>query len=49
MHCTESSCVIGLDNILLAGASIHLSAQNFTGWGSEGVNVALVFLLVSVC
>ena len=31
--------VIGPQNILFAGASVHLSARNFTGWGSEGVNV----------
>ena len=30
--------VIGPENILFAGASVHLSAENFTGWGSEGVN-----------
>ena len=32
--------VIGLENILLAGTSLHLSASKvytITGWGSEGV------------
>ena len=27
MHLIESSCVIGLENILFVGASIHLSAR----------------------
>ena len=35
-------CVTGPENILFAGASVHLSARNFTGWGSEGVNVKAV-------
>ena len=30
--------VIGPENILFAGESVHLSARNFfTGWGREGV------------
>ena len=28
-HSIESRCVIGPENILFAGASVHLSAQNF--------------------
>ena len=31
--------VIGPENILLAGASVHHSAGNFKGWGSEGVKL----------
>ena len=33
MHSTESRYVMGPENILFAGASVHL-----TGWSSEGVN-----------
>ena len=37
-HSTESRWVIGPENILFAGACVHRSAENFTDWGSEGVN-----------
>ena len=45
MHSIKGRCVKGLENILFAGMSMHLSAQIFyfifyTGWGSEGVNVS---------
>ena len=29
MHNIESSCVIGFENILFVGASVHLSARKF--------------------
>ena len=37
MHSIESRCVIGPENRLFTGASVQLSAGNFTGLGSEGV------------
>ena len=40
--------VIGLEDVLYAGASVPLSARKFyivTGWGSEGVNYSLRLLL----
>ena len=40
-HSIESRCVMGMENILLAGMSIHLSAQKFYRLGSEGVKVTL--------
>ena len=40
MHCIESRFVIGVGNILFAGVCVHFSAQKFTCWGSEWVNVA---------
>jgi len=42
MDSIESRCVIGPENILFAGVSVQLSARNFTGWGSEGVNMDAV-------
>ena len=44
MHCTESRCVIGPDNILFAGASAHFFFQpgNFTSWGRGGVKLNFV-------
>ena len=38
-HSTEIRWVVGPENILFAGATVHLSTGgNFTAWGSEGVN-----------
>ena len=39
-HNIESRCIIGQENTLFAGASVHLSAQKFTGWGSEGIKTS---------
>ena len=36
-HSIEGRCVIRPENILFAGAPVHLSARNFTGSGSDGV------------
>ena len=47
--------VIGLENIPFKGALVHLSAQKFTGWGSDGLGgkgVTLMeefFTLSTVC
>ena len=38
MYSFESRCGTRPENILFAGASLHLSARNFTGRGSQGVN-----------
>ena len=38
--------VIGPENILFAGMSLHLQPRNFTCWGSEGVKV---FVCMSEC
>ena len=43
VHSIESKCVTGPSNILFGGGYVcTFDARNFTGWGSEGVNVALV-------
>ena len=41
MHSIESRCVVGPENMPFAGAFVHLPAQNFTCWGSDGVKTLL--------
>jgi len=36
-HSIESRCVIGAENVLFVGASLHFSARKFYRLGSEGV------------
>ena len=42
MHSTESGFVIGPSDTLFAGVYVStFQPRNFTGWGSEGVNVKI--------
>ena len=48
MHLALKVDVIGPENILFAGMSLHLSTGgNFTGWSTEGVNCSSSYRLVS--
>ena len=38
--------LIGPENILFAGASMHFSARNFTDWGSEWVNQFVLYIVL---
>ena len=45
-HSIERRCAIGPENVLFAGASVHLSAQKLYRLGSEGVNCDLIQALI---
>ena len=42
MHNIQIRFVTGPENILCGGVCMNFSAQKFSGWGSEGVKMALI-------
>ena len=48
MHTALKVDAIGPEIILFAGASEHLSARKFTGWGSEGVKGELNYTTAGI-